>query len=248
MDRLRRLIFFTPVIATEIEFYLIGSHGRDIDVFWYEVNAVCQSAGIEVFKIEKERGLEQYEAALSPMRDVSHIINDTDHLKIILTQLAQQHNMRVDFAAKPLENEPGSGLHIHVHIEDLAGKNLYTKLDAEMSAPLSHSIGGLLARMQGDMLIFAPTEASRKRFVAGSNAPMTVSWGANNRTCAVRLPDTGSSYKHIEHRVAGADADAKAVIDAILDAIRFGMENQIPAPEQIYGDASLEMYGLPRLI
>lgn len=235
------------VVATEIEFYLFGSDGRELDVFWREVRACCESACIAIFSIEKEKGLEQHEISLTPLRDIEKIISDTEQLKVIVSEIAAIHDMRADFSAKPVADEPGSGLHVHVHLEDGAGTNIYTKQGEEMSEALAHSIAGLLANMQKDMAIFAPTQASRARFVAGSNAPLTLSWGANNRTCALRLPDTGTEFRRIEHRVSGADADVGAVVRAVLKGITHGMEHKLMPPPQIYGDASLAMYGLPRL-
>ncbi len=94
------------------------------------------------------------------------------------------------------------------------------------------------------MAIFAPSPESYARFVAGSNAPLTVSWGANNRTTAIRLPDSAHDNKRIEHRVAGADADPEHVIAAILKGLYSGLKNRVDPGPQIYGDASLPMYGL----
>jgi len=246
VDRFGRVTF--PVIATEIEFYLFGSQGKDLAAYWQEVRAECASWDVGIYKIEKEKGAEQHELALVCSHDVEKIIRDTDQLKIIITELAAAHDMRANFDARPLENEPGSGLHVHVHLEDEAGKNLYTKRDDEMSDALAHSIAGLLDRMKEDLAIFAPTAESKKRFTPNSNAPTTVSWGANNRTCAIRLPDKGTIERHIEHRVAGADADVGKVVEVILNAIEHGMKHKLMPPAQVHGDASLEMYALEKLI
>jgi len=235
------------IVATEIEFYLFGSKDRDLAAYWQDVRSECDIAVIAIYKIEKEKGVEQHEVALSPLRDVEKMIADTNRLKMIVTEIAARHGLLADFSARPVENEPGSGLHVHVHLEDESGKNLYWKKDDTMSEPLAHSIAGLLATLPENRPVFAPTEASRKRFVAGSNAPTTISWGANNRTCAIRLPDKPWDNKHIEHRVAGADADVGAVVAAILKAIEYGLENKLIPPAQVYGDAALAMYALPRL-
>lgn len=238
---------YVPVIATEIEFYLFGSDSHDLADFWSAVRSACEAAGIAIFKIEKERGCEQHEVSLVHSRDVAKIIADTEQLKTIITHSAATHDMQASFAAKPLQNDHGSGLHVHVHLEDAAGKNLYWKKDDVMGDALTHSIAGLLEKLPQDLPIFVSTEESKKRFVAGSNAPTTISWGANNRTCAIRLPDKAWNNKHIEHRVAGADADVGAVVTAILAGIEYGIKNKLMPPPQIYGDASLAMYELPRL-
>jgi glutamine synthetase len=233
-----------PVVATEIEFYLFGSRGIDLYAFWQAVH----SFGIPISKWEKEKGAEQYEIALQPTSNIERIVSNTERLKALVSALASDRGMQASFAAKPLEDDVGSGLHIHVHLEDEDGRNVFYKNDESMSDELAFAIGGLLANMKNDLPIFVPTEESKKRFVAGCNVPMTVSWGANNRSCAIRLPIKPHDKKHIEHRVSGADADVGAVIDAVLRAIEQGIEQRIyPQLPQIYGDASVPMYGLPKL-
>jgi glutamine synthetase len=158
-----------------------------------------------------------------------------------------KYSINADFSAKPFPDQPGSGLHIHVHVEDVDGNNLFYREGEDFSAELLCAIGGLLELMNAHMPIFAPTEASYKRFASKSNAPTTVSWGTNNRTVAVRLPQKPMNNKHIEHRVAGSDADVEAVIDAILLAVHYGFQNKCDPGKPVYGDASLEQYALPPL-
>jgi glutamine synthetase len=220
-----------PVTAAEIEFYYSG----DIEMFWKTV-----SAAIPLLKYEKERGRDQYEIALAPAAP-EKTVADLIAFKTVAQKLG------ADFSAKPFSDQPGSGLHIHVHLEDKTGKNVFYKDDSGMSDALKYSIGGLLADVQISMPIFAPSEKSFARFQPGGNAPTTVSWGANNRTVAVRLPDKPHDKKHIEHRVAGADANPAAVMKVILEAIYDGLTRKLDPGPQVYGDASLEMYGLTRL-
>jgi glutamine synthetase len=236
-----------PIVATEIEFTLFGSAERDLEAFWDEVRARSAQLGIAIANLEKERGREQHEVSLKHSRDVAKIISDTEQLKKIITECAGAYDMQASFAAKPVADDPGNGLHIHVHLEDENGKNLYWKKDDAMSDALAHSIAGLLTTLPENLPVFVPNEESKKRFVAGSNAPTTISWGANNRTCAIRLPDKPAENKHIEHRVSGADADVGAVVAAILSGIEFGIEHKLIPSPQVYGDASLPMYGLPKL-
>lgn len=269
-DRLISDFGLTPVTAAELEFYIYDisspwkgedqgggyaphtqssefsegnphpnlppSRGKE-QAFWQRV----QNAGVLLEKFEAERGEHQYEVALSPATP-EKTVADLIAVKKILAE------MGADFSARPKPDQPGSGLHIHVHLEDAGGKNVFYKDDTHMSEPLKHSIGGLLANLKKDMAVFAPTVDSHKRFIAGSNAPLTVSWGANNRTVAVRLPDAPHDKKRIEHRVAGADADPAQVMQAILTAIHDGLTRKLDPGAQIYGDASLVMYGLTKLI
>ncbi len=232
-----------PVTAAEIEFYLRGADAcGGIKKFWQEV-----SARIPLQKYEKERGREQFEIALTPVANPQKTAGDIGTLKTIISDTAKKYGMTADFAAKPFPDQPGSGLHIHIHLEDAGGKNVFYKDDSAISDALKWSIGGLLAWLPETMPVFAPYKESYARFAAGGNAPTTVSWGANNRTVAIRLPDAPHDNKHIEHRVAGADADPKSVMENILAAIHYGLQNQCDPGAQVYGDASLAQYDLPKL-
>ena len=237
-----------PVTASEIEFYLIGAQdSKVLPTFWEDVLNACAQAGIALFNTGNEEGLEQYEVSLKPHSDPLKTVQDTLALKIILGEAAEDHSMKADFLAKPFADRSGSGLHIHVHLADDAGKNVFYKDDSTMSDMLKHSIGGLLEWLPDCMAVFAPHAESYIRFITGGNAPTTVSWGANNRTVAVRLPMAAHENKHIEHRVSGADADPAAVMAVILAATHYGLTHKCDPGAQIFGDASLPMYDLPRL-
>ncbi|MDX1975129.1 MAG: hypothetical protein SFT92_05585 [Rickettsiales bacterium] len=247
VDRLKADFGLTPIIACELEFYLQGaSQCATLDKFWTDVPRVCESLSAPLFKHEKETGQEQFEIALRPalaLKAAADILATKD----ILSMFAKHHDMVANFGAKPFADEPGSGLHVHVHLQDSSGKNLFYKDDERMSDPLRFSIAGLLAALPRTMSVFAPSEASYARFVGKTNAPTTISWGANNRTTAIRLPDAAHDKKRIEHRVAGADAYPISVIAAMLQAMHEGLTQRQEPPAQIYGDASLEQYQLPSL-
>lgn len=245
-DRIFTDFGLRPVVASEIEFYLFASDGCDLAQFWSNVRTGCAENSIEIYSIEKERGHEQQEISITPSKDIKKIAADTEKIKQIISETAAKNGMQASFAAKPLADDFGSGLHIHVHLEDASGKNQFFKNDELISDALKYSLGGLLLWMPNTMPIFAPHEESYRRFAEGSNAPLTVSWGANNRTVALRLPDSEHGNKRIEHRIAGADADSRKVINAILAAIHYGLKNKCQPNEQIYGDARLDRYNLQK--
>jgi glutamine synthetase len=249
VQRLREDFHLSPVTASEIEFYLPGSESyATLPDFWREVSEACRGAGISVFKTEKEKGADQHEIALSPCNDPFKTARDTQALRLLIASVAKPHGMTPDFSARPYAMQPGSGLHIHVHLMDERGRNVFYKDGERISEALKFSIGGLLATMKENMQVFAPSPESQARFSPGGMAPTTVSWGANNRTVAIRLPDSAHENKRIEHRVAGADADPGKVIAAILSGIHYGLSQKCEPGAQIYGDASLEQYGLPKLV
>ncbi len=239
-----------PIIATEIEFYFASV----VDDEWLaKISSEIRSAKIPAGEITKEKGEFQYEVALLPSPTPAMAAENLLRLKKILASYG------ADFTPKPHENQPGSGLHIHISLLDKDGKNVFEKSgDEEETEIMLHSIGGLLATMKESMVFFAPNEESYKRFNVPAynkqsetynNSPVNVSWGGNNRTTAVRIPTStvNPSMRHIEHRVAGTDADPFMVIAVILAGIHHGITQTIDPGEKIYGNAYEPQYRLELL-
>lgn len=239
---------FKPVIATEIEFYLHGADDKFVPECVVDIiSDVCNTAGIALYSAEREKGRNQYEIALLPSYDGLLVASNTELFKVLIADKFLPYGVTADFSAKPLPGEPGNGLHVHIHLEDDYGRNIFFRESGGFSTHLLYAIGGLLDTMNQYMTVFAPREESYLRFAGKSNAPTKISWGTNNRTVAIRLPNTAMDNKRIEHRVAGSDADVAKVIGAIMVGINYGIANKCDPGEAIYGDASLPQYNLPLL-
>ena len=76
--------------------------------------------------------------------------------------------------------------------------------------------------------------------------PTKICWGKNNRSVAIRIPD--SKPKRLEHRVAGADATPEKVCAAIVNAAQYGIENKVDPGELVYGNAWDGKYKYPLII
>lgn len=85
--------------------------------------------------------------------------------------------------------------------------------------------------------MFAPTVNSYKRYQLGSWAPTAVAWGADNRTCGLRLVGHGQGLR-VESRIPGADANPylafAAVIAGGLHGIEAGLELEAPFQGNAY--------------
>jgi glutamine synthetase len=239
---------YTPVMACEIEFYLHGLESNSYpQAILNDLLLACQNQGVTCSEIIKERGYDQYETALLPTADVVGMARQTMRLKEVLLNEGSKLGVRADFSAKPQPDQPGCGLHVHVHLEDRHNRNLFVRDEDQYSMQMLHSVAGLLELMPASMLVFAPHSDSYARFVSGQNAPLTVCWGPNNRTVAIRLPTKPLNNKHLEHRVAGSDADPALVMAVIVAGIHYGLKNTLYPPEPVFGDASLPMYKTPSL-
>src|SRR3546814_6148331 len=84
------------------------------------------------------------------------------------------------------------------------------------------------------MAIFAPNANSYRRFKANSYAPQAAVWGVNNRTVSLRVPAGLPHTRHVEHRVAGADANPYLTLAAVLASAHYGIVNKIdPGPPEV---------------
>jgi glutamine synthetase len=106
-----------------------------------------------------------------------------------------------------------------------------------LSVNMRHYLGGALALLPEMMALFAPNVNSYKRFVRGTWAPTTASWGIDNRTAALRViaPDDGGC--RIEHRVPGADLNPYLGFAACIAGGLHGLERETEPPPAIQGDA-----------
>jgi glutamate---methylamine ligase len=120
--------------------------------------------------------------------------------KFMVKELARQHGLRATFMPKPFVHLTGNGCHAHVSLWDPDGENnLFYDQHGELglSTLAYHFLGGILAHADALTALFTPTVNSFKRInaaptVSGATwSPNTISYGANNRTHMVRIPEPG---------------------------------------------------------
>ena len=151
--------------------------------------------------------------------------------KYMVKALAEKHGLRATFMPKPFAHLTGNGCHAHVSIWDKAGKkNLFHDPKGELGISQKgyHFLGGVLAHAPALSAITNPTVNSYKRLnapVTTSGAtwsPNTVTYGGNNRTHMVRIPDEG----RFEIRLADGAANPYLMPAALLAAGLDGIANK----------------------
>jgi glutamine synthetase len=112
---------------------------------------------------------------------------------------------------------------------------------------LRHAIGGMKASMRESMAVFAPNANSYRRFVSQSYAPTAPIWGVNNRSVSLRVPAGPPASRHVEHRIAGADANLYLAVAAVLGGALRGMREEVDpgAPTEGNGYAQAKERVLP---
>ena len=251
---------YEPVVACELEFYLVDQRrGRSGELrlprraskgtqvyglpeieeaapFLRALWAACDAQAIPLEGVISECAPGQLELTLKHKPDALAAADDAVKYKRVAKGVAREFCCEATFMAKPWTDRAGSGLHLHVSLEGADGKNAMASEDPAGTPLLRHAIGGMAALLPESMAIFAPNMNSYRRFNANSYAPVAPSWGVNNRTVALRVPAGPAPSRHIEHRVAGADANPYLALAAMLAGVHHGLKNEIDPGPPIVGD------------
>ena len=202
-----------------------------------DIYAGAKLAGITAETLISEYAPGQYELTLNYRRDVMQAADDLMRLKRIVRAQARSYGVTACFMAKPNENYAGSGMHFHVSMLDDKGANIFIEAKEGIWNPtILHALGGLKETMAESMLVFAPHANSWRRFASQSYAPVSPTWGVNNRSVALRIPAGDIKARRIEHRPAGVDANPYLVAATVLAGIRHGMAEQIDPGAETTGN------------
>ena len=205
--------------GVECEFFLIAPDGEAISdpldiqpkpcydqsalMRRYDViSAICDSMielGWEPYQNDHEDANGQFEMNWE-YDDCLRTADKHAFFKYMVKSIAEEHGFRATFMPKPFDRLTGNGCHAHVSIWDKAGRrNLFhdRKDDVGISKMGYHFLGGIMHSADALCAIFNPTVNSYKRInapVTASGAtwsPNAVTYGGNNRTHMVRIPDAG---------------------------------------------------------
>jgi glutamine synthetase len=197
----------------------------------------AQEQGIPADAVVKESAPAQFEINLHHVADPLKACDYALLLKRLVKNIAYDHEMDTTFMAKPYPNQAGNGLHVHISILDQDGNNIFKSEDPATNDPLRHAIGGIIETMPASMAFLCPNVNSYRRFGEKFFVPTSPTWGIDNRTVALRVPNDTADAVRIEHRVAGADANPYLVMASVLAGIHHGLTNKIEPGDPLEGNA-----------
>jgi glutamine synthetase len=255
----------TPVVACELEYYLVdpkrtpsggvelagaqttgerptlhGVYGlrelEDFSDFLRDLWAAADVQGVPLEGAIAEYAAGQLELTLRHGPDAVRAADEAVMYKRIAKGVAVRHGAEATFMAKPFSERSGSGLHLHVSLNGAKGDNIFASEDPAGTPALRHAVGGMKTTLADGMAIFAPNANSYRRFRANSYAPVAPTWGVNNRTVSLRVPAGPARGRHIEHRVAGADANPYLALAAMLAGVHHGLSKAIDPGPPVVGD------------
>ena len=163
--------------------------------------------------------------------------------KFMVKTLAEKHGLRATFMPKPMAHLTGNGCHTHISVWNASGKkNLMEDPKGELglSGLAYNFIGGLLKNAEALSLITNPVVNSYKRINAPRTtsgatwAPNTVTYGGNNRSHMIRIPDTN----RIEVRLADGAANPYLLQAGLISAGLHGIDNALDPGKRL----DIDMY------
>lgn len=257
-----------PVIAPEVEFYLIqkntdpdyelkpatGRSGRrETARQSYSIDAVnefnpiidtlysyCEAQGLDIDTLIHESGAAQMEINFLH-GDPLKLADQVFVFKRTLRETALKHGVYATFMAKPMQSEPGSAMHIHQSLIDIkTGKNIFTTENGDFSEAFYYYLGGLQTYTPSAISFFAPNVNSYRRFAPDIAAPVNMKWGIDNRTTGLRVPKSEAEATRIENRFPGSDSNPYLAIAASLACGYLGMKEKLQPTKPTYDAAAEE--------
>mgnify|MGYP000695841711 FL=1 len=265
-----------PVVAPEMEFYLVarnldpakeiepmmGRSGRPaaarqaysmsaVDEFGPVIDDIydfAEAQGLEIDGITQEGGAGQLEINLRH-GDPVKLADEVFYFKRLIREAALRHNCFATFMAKPIENEPGSAMHIHHSVIDTnTGQNIFSGPQGGETDAFFNFLGGMQKYLPSVIAVMAPYVNSYRRYVKDHAAPINLEWGRDNRTTGIRVPLSRPESRRIENRIAGMDCNPYLGIAASLACGYLGLMNEEWPDKQFKGDAYEGEGEIPRVM
>ncbi len=264
------------VVAPEMEFFIVarnidpsqeikpmmGRSGRPaaarqaysmtaVDEFGPVIDDIydfAEAQGFEIDGITQEGGAGQLEINLQH-GDPVKLADEVFYFKRLIREAALRHDAFATFMAKPIEEEPGSAMHIHHSILDIkTGENIFVGPQGGDTDAFYHFIGGLQKHMPAAIAVMAPYVNSYRRYVKDNAAPINLAWARDNRTTGIRVPLSSPKSRRVENRLAGMDCNPYLAIAASLACGLLGLQNEIRPAKQFKGDAYAGEAEIPQVL
>jgi glutamine synthetase len=251
---------WSPIVAPEIEFYLVdrntdpdyplkppvGRSGRpetgrqgysisavnEFDALFEDMYEYSERQGLEIDTLIHESGVAQMEINLRHGNPLE-LADQVFMFKRTIREVALEHEIYATFMAKPMASEPGSAMHIHQSIVDRKGRNLFSDEDGQETELFHGFIGGQQKYLPAIMAILAPYVNSYRRIARDSGAPVNTQWGYDNRTCGLRVPPSDPANRRLENRIPSSDANPYLAIAAVLATGYLGMVEGVQLPRSL---------------
>ncbi|MGH7199957.1 MAG: glutamine synthetase family protein, partial [Planctomycetaceae bacterium] len=183
------------------------------------------------------------------------LVETADNLvryKYVVKNVAARHGKTATFMPKPVWNDNGSGMHLHLSLwkknESLFAGSGYGGL----SDLAIHAMGGILKHARALFAFCCPTTNSYKRLVPGFDAPVNLTYSYRNRSAAIRIPvhSPRPETKRFEFRCPDSSCNPYLAMSAVLMAALDGIQNKFspgpPLDKDVYDLDPSELLDVPK--
>ena len=265
-----------PIVAPEMEFFLVarnidpnqpvqppmGRSGRRaaakqayslsaVDEYGKVIDDIydfAEAQGFEIDGILQEGGAGQVEINMAH-GDPVRLADEIFYFKRLIREAALRHDCYATFMAKPIEGEPGSAMHIHHSIVDMAtGRNIFSDAQGAETPEFMQFIAGMQTHLPAAVALLAPYVNSYRRYVPDFAAPINLEWGRDNRTTGLRVPISPPEARRVENRLAGMDCNPYLGLAASLATGYLGLKQKLTPRPECVGDAYIGDDELPRTL
>jgi len=246
---------FTPLFSQEFEWFNYKENAEDLyskdfnhlhhltsGMFGYSILKASEKSdffhdlwngmedfGIPLEGLHTETGPGVYEAAIQ-YADITEAADRAFLFKTACKEIGFRHDIIASFMAKPYQELPGCGGHIHQSLwnKDRTENLFYDTTDEHHMSDLFKSyLAGQIYCLPHILPMYAPTVNSFKRLVEGAWAPTTITWGVDNRTTAFRVIPGNEKSARLENRVVGSDVNPYLAMAASLASGLYGIKNNL---------------------
>src|SRR5471032_867785 len=212
--------------------------------FIEKLTTSLDQCGLGVFQIDHEDATGQFEVNYK-YADALKAADNFMLFKMAAQHIAEEEGLLFSMMPKPFAERPGSGLHFHLSLANVAGKPMFALGEEKeqggrglgLSSLAYHFMAGLLHHAPALTALCAPTVNSYKRLMCGRSltgtswAPAFIGYGDNKRTTVARVV-----YKRIEWRLPDSSANPYLALAGVIAAGLDGVDRALEAAEPVNQD------------
>ena len=139
--------------------------------------------------------------------------------RTVVQTIAARSGLWAEFSPKPLEDAPGSGMHINLSVTTGDGHDA-----------LPQVIAGILDKARDITAFLNPCEASYAR-LGSCKAPGYISWSTENRSQLIRIPAVLGAHHRAELRSPDPMANPYVAFALLIRAGLHGIAHNLPLPD-----------------
>ena len=247
IERYRDSLSLQVFAAFEHEFVLSGQKSfgtstafslkaiRDVSAFPGWLMAAFEAANMEPEVFMSEFGHQQYEVTCRPTYGVA-VADRAVNVREVTREVARQMNLYASFSPKASMTTIGSGVHLHLSLQDLKGQPLLYQAGRryDLSTLGEHWAAGVIRHLPALCAFTAPTPVSYLRLRPQHWSSDYGCLGYRNREAALRISPTVSfgsesvaKQYNLEFRPMDATASPHLALASLLIAGRLGIEQQL---------------------